>query len=64
MKSTEPYSGVSIFVTFNDNLAVLSKIEIPGSPNGPSTMDRWVVRVTFGWSVYDAIRNENETTIS
>ena len=40
--------------------AVLSKVE----NHGPSTVDRWVVRVTFVWSVYYVVRNDNETTIS
>ena len=31
--------------------AVLSKVENSGSPNGPTMVDCWVVRVTFGWSV-------------
>ena len=45
-------------------LRVLSKVENPGSPKGPSTVDRWVVGVTFGWSVY-VVRNDHyETTIS
>ena len=45
-------------------IAVLSKVENLGSPNGRSTMDRWVVRVTFGWSVDDVASNYNVTTIS
>ena len=44
---------------------VLSKVENPGSPNGPTMVDRWVVRVTFGWSAYiDVVRNDNETAMS
>ena len=31
--------------------AVLSKVENSGAPNGPTMVDCWVVRVTFGWSV-------------
>ena len=45
-------------------LAVLSKVENPWSPNGPSTVDRWVVHVTFGWSVYDVFRNDNRAKIA
>ena len=30
---------------------VLSKVENSGSPNGPTMVDCWVVRVTFGWLV-------------
>ena len=42
-----------------------TKVENPGSSDGPSMLDRWVVRATFEWSVYtDAFRNDNETTIS
>ena len=33
-------------------VTVLSKVENLGSPNGPTMVDCWVVRVTFGWSVY------------
>ena len=33
-------------------VTVLSKVENPGQPNGPTMVDRWVVHVTFGWSVY------------
>ena len=44
--------------------AVLSKVENPGSPNWPFTVDRWLARVAFGWPVYDAVINDNETTIS
>ena len=49
---------------FPMEMAVLSKVENPGSPNGPSTVERWVICVTFGWSVYDVARNDKETTIS
>ena len=31
---------------------VLSKVENPGWPNGPSMVDGWVVSVTFGWPVH------------
>ena len=40
---------------------VLSKVQIPRSPNGPPMVDDWVVRITFGWSVYVVVRNDNKT---
>ena len=33
-------------------IAVLSKVENPGSPIEPTMVDGWVICVTFGWSVY------------
>ena len=44
--------------------SVLSKFQNPGSPDRPPMMDGWVVRITFGWSVYAVVRNEDETLIS
>ena len=41
--------------------AVLSKFQNPRSPNGPPMVDDWVVRITFGWSVYVVVRNDNKT---
>ena len=37
-----------------DRYTVVSKDENPGSRNGPTMVDCWVVRVTFGlgWYVY------------
>ena len=64
---------MTVFIFYNGNLyiskmtslyTVLSKLINPGSPNGPSMVDRWVVRVTFGWPVYDVVRNDNKTAIS
>ena len=62
-------SGLYLYLIAQSNHAwlrdaVLSKVENPGSPNGPSTVDHWVVRVTFRWSIYDVVRNDNETTVS
>ena len=41
--------------------SVLSKVQIPRSPNGPPMVDDWVVRITFGWSVYVVVKNDNKT---
>ena len=37
------------------------KLANPESPKGPPTVDRWAVRVIFGWSVFDVVRNNNKT---
>ena len=42
-------------------VAVLSKVLNLRSPNGPPMVDDWVVRITFGWSVYVVVRNDNKT---
>ena len=42
---------------------VLSKVQNRGSPNGPPMVDGWVVRITFGWSVYAMDRNDDKTLI-
>ena len=42
---------------------VLSKVQNRGSPNRPRMVDGWVVRITFGWSVYVVLRNYNKTLI-
>ena len=44
-------------------LTVLSKVQNRQSPNGPPMVDGWVVRITFGWSVYVVVRNDNKTLI-
>ena len=44
-------------------VSVLSKVIKAASPNAPSMVARWVVRVTFGWSIHDVVRNYNETAI-
>ena len=43
--------------------AVLSKVQNRGSPNGPPMVDGWVVHITFGWSVYVVVRNDDKTLI-
>ena len=42
-------------------LAALSKVQNPRSPNGPPIVEDWVVRITFGWSVYVVVRSDNKT---
>ena len=44
-------------------IPVLSKVQNPGSPNGPPIVDSWMVHITFGWSVYAVVRNEDKTLI-
>ena len=44
-------------------IPVLSKLINHVSPNGPPTVDGWVARITFGWSVYAMVRNDNKTLI-
>ena len=44
-------------------LSVLSNVQNRGSPNGPPMVDGSVVRITFGWSVYVVVRNDNKTLI-
>ena len=45
----------------SSTLSVLSKVQNPRSPNGPPMVEDWVVRITFGWSVYVVVRNDNKT---
>ena len=42
---------------------MLSKVKNHVSPNGPPTVGGWVARITFGWSVYAVVRNDNKTLI-
>ena len=42
-------------------IPVLSKVKTAGSPKGPSMEGGWMVRVTFGWSIYDVVRNDDKT---
>ena len=44
-------------------IPVLSKAKNHVSPNGPPTVDSWMACITFGWSVYAVVRNDNKTLI-
>ena len=46
---------------FNEYQSVQS--QNPVSPNGPPTVDGWVVRITFGWSAYAVVRNDKKILI-
>ena len=39
-------------ITYSVYHTMLSNVENRGSPYGPTMVDCWVVRVSFGWSVY------------
>ena len=40
-----------------------TKVQNSGSPNGPPMVYGWVVRITFGWSEYAVVRNDDKTLI-
>ena len=58
---TKPSMWSYIYLEYS--IAVLSKVQNRWSPNGPPMVDGWVVRITFGWSVYVVVRNDNKTLI-
>ena len=56
------FNNIKPFSSINQ-LQSDSAVQSRGSPNGPPMVDGCVVRITFGWSVYAVVRNDDKTLI-